>query len=64
MVQSRPTRGKIMTIAEVLPREQGAQALHQAPHPGGLALGRQGPRVSGFGDQQCLLSGEPEGCKK
>ena len=41
-----------------LPREQGVQAPHWAPHPLGSALGRRDPRIFGFEGQWGLFSGE------
>ena len=38
-------KGRIITTAEVLPKEEGVQALHQAPHPGGSVPGRQTSRT-------------------
>ena len=41
----QPTKGRIVTTAEVLPKEEGVQALHQAPRPGGSVPGRQTSRT-------------------
>ena len=46
------TKGRIITTAEVLPKEEGVQALHQAPHPGGSVPGRQTSRTFGLEDQR------------
>ena len=71
VVQSGPTllgqqqtnRG-IITIAEVLPQEQGVQSSYQALQPGGPEWGRRGPRTLGFENQWVLHLGEPDGCRE
>ena len=55
----KPINGRIITIAEIVPKEQGVCALPQA-----LALGRQTPKMSGFEGQWGLCTEEPEGCGK
>ena len=71
MVQSSPvppgnqlTNEKIITIAEVLPKELMVWSPHWAPQLRGPAPGRWVPRASGFESQWDSLSGEPEGCRK
>ena len=44
-------------MVEVLPKEQGVWAPHQAPHPRSPVLGRQVPRTSLFEGQCGLLLG-------
>ena len=54
----RPTNGKIITIAEILPKKWGVQAPHQAPQHRGSAPGKWIPRTSGFEGQQSLCTWE------
>ena len=55
-----PTNGKIIRIAEVVPKEKGVQAPYQASQPGVPARGRWAPRASDFDNQWGLCSGEPK----
>ena len=48
----KPTKGRIITTAEVLPKKEGVQALHQAPQPGGSWPGRQASKTFDFEDQR------------
>ena len=59
-----PAKGRVITIAEVLPKEQGAWGPHQALQPGGPAHGRWAPKTSGFEDQRGLHMGKPEDYRK
>ena len=59
-----PAKGRVITIAEVLPKEQGAWGPHQALQPGGPAQGRWAPKTSGFEDQRGLHMGKPEDYRK
>ena len=45
---------------EVLPQEWKFWAPHQAPQPGGLAMGGGAPRESGFEGQQDVITGSPQ----
>ena len=49
------TSARIIPTVEVLPREQGVQAPHGAPHPLGSVLGRWDPRIFGFEGQWGLF---------
>ena len=51
----KPTKGRIITTVEVLPKEEGVQALHQTPQPGGSVPGRQASRTFGFEDQRASI---------
>ena len=60
MVLSRPTNGRIITIAEFCPRSEGSEPRRWAPYSGGPVPGGCAPRTFGFAGQQGLLS-EPRG---
>lgn len=53
-----------ITLAEVLPKEQGMWTPYSSLQPGGPALGRWVPRTFGFEGQSGLLLGDPVGCEK
>lgn len=57
-------KGRMITIVEVLPKEQGIQVPHQDPQSKSPTLGRHVPRTSGFEGQQHLCMGKPEGYRK
>ena len=58
----QPTNGRIITIAEAFPKEQGVQTPHWAPETN--VQRRQAPRTSGFEAQCSSCVGEPEDCGK
>ena len=58
-----PTNGRIITIAEVFPKEWGVKPI-LGSLGGGAICGSQAPGMSGFEDQQGLHAGESASCRK
>lgn len=63
-LNEQPTNKSIITITEVLPKEQGFRAPHQGPQPRNPTPRRQATTTSGFEGQKGLSAGEQEGCRK
>lgn len=63
-LNEQPTNKSIITITEVLPKEQGFRAAHQGPQPRNPTSRRQATTTSGFEGQKGLRAGQQEGCGK